>query len=56
MSLLCLTTPECPYLKMRFGHDLVVVAENNEIHRKRCSHPMASKQESAKASITKIAL
>jgi hypothetical protein len=32
MSLLCLTTPECPYLKMRFGHILVVQAENNEIH------------------------
>jgi hypothetical protein len=39
---------------MRFGHNLVVVvAENNEIHRKRHSHPMASKQESGKASITK---
>jgi hypothetical protein len=43
---------------MRFGHNLVVVvvAENNEIHRKRHSHPMASKQESGKASNTKMAL
>jgi hypothetical protein len=32
MPLLCLTSPECPYLKMRFGHILVVEAENNEIH------------------------
>jgi hypothetical protein len=57
MPLLCLTTPEFPFLKMRFGHNLVVVvAENNEIHRKRYSHPMASKQESRKAIITKTAL
>jgi len=43
---------------MRFGHNLVVVvvAENNEIHRKRYSHPIAGKQESARASITKMAL
>jgi hypothetical protein len=43
MPLLCLTTPECPYWKMRFGNDLVVVvvAENNKIHRKTYSHPMA---------------
>jgi hypothetical protein len=42
MPLLCLTTPECPYWKMSFGNDLVVVvAENNKIHRKTYSHPMA---------------
>jgi len=42
---------------MKFGHNLVVVvAENNEIHRKRYSHPIASKQESGKASTTKMAL
>jgi len=42
---------------MRFGHNLVVVvAENNEIHRKRYSHPIAGKQESGRAIITKIAL
>jgi hypothetical protein len=35
MPLLCLTTPECPYWKMRFGHILVVEAENNEIHTRR---------------------
>ena len=54
LPLLCLTTPECPFLKMRFGHNLVVVvAENNEIHRNRYSHPIAGKQESGRASITK---
>jgi len=42
---------------MMLGHNLVVVvAENNEIHRKRHSHPIASKQESGKACNTKTAL